>query len=135
MNVLYPKFKEALLQGLIDLSAASVKWMLIDTTVDGYDAANEFLGDITAGARGPSTGALANKTFTDGVFDADDALWTAPAAGTTYEAILLYVDTGNAATSRLIQFIDEASVGLPITTNGADIDRVHDNGASKIFAL
>jgi hypothetical protein len=135
MNVLYPKFKEAILKGLIDLSAVSVKWMLIDETVDGYDAANEFLGDITVGARGPSTGALATKTFTGGVFDADDAVWTAPAAGTTYEAILLYVDTGNAATSRLIQYINDAAPGLPITTNGADINRVHDNGANKIFAL
>lgn len=135
MNVLYPKFKEAILKALVDLSAVSVKWMLVDEALYTYNAAHEFLSDVPAGARGPSTGALATKTFTNGVFDADDATWTAPAAGTIYEGVLLYVDTGVVGTSRLIQYINDAGVGLPITTNGVDINRVHDNGANKIFAL
>jgi hypothetical protein len=135
MNVLYPKFKEAILKALIDLSAVTVKVMLVDEATYTYAATHEFLSDVPVGARGPSTAALATKTFTNGIFDAADTTWTAPAAGTTYEGALLYVDTGTAATSRLIQYANDAAWGLPITTNGQDINMVFDNGANKIFAL
>jgi hypothetical protein len=133
MNVLYPKFKEAALKALVDLSAVTVKALLVDTGAYTYGAAHEFLSDIPAGARIASSAALGSKTFTDGVFDAADTVFTA-VSGATVEARVLYVDTGVAGTSRLIQYTD-ADTGLPLTPNGADVNLAFDNGASRIFAL
>ena len=50
------------------------------------------------------------------------------------EALVIYKDTGNTATSNLIAYIDTGT-GLPFTTNGADVDIVFDSGSNKIFAL
>ena len=78
--------------------------------------------------------ALASKTVTSGVFDAADCTFTTPSAGTSIEALIIYKDTGNTATSNLIAYIDTGT-GLPFTSNGADIDIVWDSGSNKIFAL
>jgi hypothetical protein len=42
-------------------------------------------------------------------------------SGNQSEAIVGFVDTGNAATSRLIFSQDTGVTGLPITPNGGDI--------------
>lgn len=132
-SVLYPKFKEALLKGSVDLTTVTVKAVLIDSADETYNAADEFLSDITAGGIVGTAQTLGSKTVTGGVFDAADI--TLPnVTGDQSEAILLYVDTGTGSTSRLIALIDTAT-GLPVTPNGADIAIAWDNGANKIFAL
>ena len=117
-SVIYPKFKEALLQGDYDLSSVAVKAVLVDTGTYTYNAAHDFYDDLS-GVVGTESGALANKTFTAGAFNSDDITFTAP-TGATAEAIVLFVDTGNAATDALIAFIDTGT-GLPVTPNGGDI--------------
>ena len=62
------------------------------------------------------------------------ALKLLPAAMTSIEAIVIYVDTGTEATSPLIAYIDTAT-GLPITPNGGDIIVTWDNGVNKIFKV
>ena len=52
--------------------------------------------------------------------------------GNPAEAILIYIDTGSAATSRLVAWIDTAT-NLPVTPNGGDIS-IQWN-ASGIFQL
>jgi hypothetical protein len=47
---------------------------------------------------------------------------------------VIYKDTGTAATSPLIAYIDTAT-GLPVTPNGGDITVTWDNGSNKIFKL
>ncbi len=106
--------------------------------VDGADyipnlATHEFLSSIPAGARVAVSGALQNKTVTDGVFDADDIV-VAAVTGDQFEYIVLYKHTGSDATARLIYLIDSAT-GLPCTPNGSDITLSWDNGANKIFKL
>jgi hypothetical protein len=123
-SALYPKFKEALLGGDIDLAAVNVKAVLVDTSDVGasYNAANQFLGDIPSGSRVVTSGNLASKTITNGTFDAADITFTA-ASGDPVEAIVLFVDTGVAATSNLICFIDTTVGGpLSITLNGGDVN-------------
>jgi hypothetical protein len=80
-----------------------------------------------------SSATLANKTITNGVFDADDATFSS-VTGANCEALLIFQDTGIQSTSRLIAFIDSAT-GLPILPNGGDISVAFSSGASKIFAL
>jgi hypothetical protein len=127
-NLLYPKAKEALLSGEIDLTTATVRAILVDGADYTYDAAHEFLDDVPSGARAGNSGgtargdgvALGSKTVTDGVFDAADATLTA-VTGDVSEFVLLYIDDGSAdATSRLLALIDTAT-GLAITPSGGNI--------------
>jgi hypothetical protein len=138
-NKLYPKWKEAVMQAASNSSlGGTVKALLVNTTGPGttytYDDAHQFLSDVPAGARISTSGALANKTFANGVFDADDTTFPL-VSGDVSEAIILYIDTGVAGTSRLVAYIDTGITGAPVTPGGSDINVVFDNGANKIFAL
>lgn len=142
-NALFTKFKEKLLNpgtlgttsgDAVDLIDDNIKVVLIDTgTDDPVAATDEYLSDIIAGARIATSGNLASKSITGGVFDAADITLTA-VTGATVEKIVIYKDTGTASTSPLIALIDTAT-GLTLTPNGGDVTITWDNGASKIFAL
>ncbi|MBR0643972.1 hypothetical protein [Plastoroseomonas hellenica] len=131
--ILYPKFKQALLSPGINLATAAVKAALVDTGMVSFSAAHEFLSDISTGIVGTPV-ALANKSFANGVFDADNVNFMAVPGPTSLEALVLFIDTGTPATSRLMEWHDEAP-GLPVTSNGGDIPVNWSDGASKIFAL
>lgn len=119
-NAIYPKYKEALLNGSAntDMSAGTVKAALVDTGTYTYSAAHEFLSSLT-GVVGTAV-TLGTKTFTDGTFDSANPTWSS-VSGNSAEAIVLYIDTGVAGTSRLILFLDTGQTGLPVTPNGGDI--------------
>lgn len=129
-NALYPKFKEACLQGNINMSSGTVKVALIDTGTYTYSAAHEFYSSVSGVVGTPV--ALGTKTFTNGLFDAADATFTA-VTGSTAEAIIIYIDTGTAGTSRLIEYLDTGATGLPVTPNGGDITITW--SGSGIFSL
>jgi hypothetical protein len=131
-NLIYPKGKEAFLKGEIDLPDDTIKVALVDTGTYTYNAAHDFYNDLS-GVLGTPV-ALGSKTITSGVFDAADCTFTTPTAGTSIEALVIYKDTGNVATSPLIAYIDSGT-GLPFTSNGADIDIIWDSGSNKIFAI
>jgi hypothetical protein len=133
-NAIYPKFKEALLTQAANssLSSGNVKVALIDTADETYNAADEFLSSIGAGSPVATSGNLASKTFVNGLFDAADPVFTA-ATGDVSEALIIYIDTGVAATSRLVAWFDTGVTGLPVTPNGGDIN-ITFNG-SGIFQL
>lgn len=132
-NKLYPKFKQGVLSGQFNLTADTVKAVLVDTADYTYSDSHQFLADIPVAAREETSPALASKTVVDGVFDADDLSFTA-ASGDTCEALVLIKDTGDAATSPLIAYIDTAT-GLPVILNGGNVNVTWSSGASKIFAL
>lgn len=133
-NALYTKAKQGLLNGDFDLDTNTIKAQLVDAADYTVDlATHDALNDIPAGARVGTAVALANKTITDGVFDADDTTFTA-VTGDQAEALVLYKDTGTEATSLLLAYIDTAT-GLPITPGGGNITVVWDSGANKIFKL
>lgn len=117
-SAIYPKFKEALLQGTYNLSTAVVRAVLVDTGTYTYSSAHDFYNDLS-GVVGSESGAFASKTFTNGTFDAADITFTA-VTGSTAEAVVLFVDTGNVTTDALIAYLDSAT-GLPVTPNGGDI--------------
>lgn len=135
-SVIYPKGKQHFANGDIQWKAGSAqtfKAVLVDLADYTYGAAHEFLSDIPAGAR-VATATIANPTNALGVMDADDVSF-ASATGDQSEAIVVYRDTGNAATSELLFYIDAFSSGMPVTPNGGNINVAWDNGASKIAAL
>lgn len=132
-NAIYPKYKQALLaaDANVDLVAGTVKAALIDTGVYTYSAAHDFFDDVT-GQVGSSVTLSTGKTDTDGLFDADDITFTS-VSGNTIEALILYIDTGTPATSRLVAYWDTGITEFPITPNGGDIDILWN--ASGIFQL
>ena len=136
-NVIYPKFKEGLISGgaNVNLSSGTVKIDLIDTGAYTYSAAHEFrtTANVPTASIIATTSALGTKTFTNGVFDAADTSW-ATVTGVSCEALIIWIDTGLAATDRLVAYIDTAT-GLPVTPNGNNINLTFDSGANKIFAL
>ena len=131
-NALYSKAKESFLNGSINMIANTITIALVDTGVYTYSATHQFRNEVSNSAVISST-ALANKTITNGIFDADDATFSS-VTGANCEALLIFQDTGIQTTSRLIAYIDSAT-GLPILPNGGDISVAFSSGSSKIFAL
>jgi len=128
----YKKGLEALMQADITggLDAADIKAVLVDVAdytvnLDTHD----FLDDIAAGGRVATSGNLASKTTTNGVFDAADVVLSA-VTGDTSEVVVVYWDTGAAATSVLLSYNE---LSAPVTPNGGDITiQWHGSG---IFSL
>lgn len=132
-NAIYPLYKQALLDASSDsdLNDGTVKVALVDSADYTYSAAHDFYNDVSAAVVGtPQT--IANSTVTNGLFDGDDVTFTA-VSGDPCEALIIYIDTGNAATSRLVAYIDTGVTGLPVTPNGGDITITWN--ASGIFQL
>jgi hypothetical protein len=131
-NAIYPKYKEALLDGLghIDVNDGTVKVALVDTGTYTYSGAHEFLTSLSGVVGTAQT--IGATTVTNGVFDGDNVTYTA-VSGATVEALVIYIDTGTAGTSRLVAYIDTGVTGLPVTPNGGDITITW--SGSGIFAL
>lgn len=131
-NALYPKWKEQLLQFTANnnLSAGTVKVALV-TSGYTYSATDQFYSSISASVVGtPQT--IGTKTFTNGVFDGADVTFSA-VTGSQVTRLVIYIDTGSAATSPLVAYLDTGVINLPVTPNGGDIAITWD--ASGIFAL
>lgn len=131
-NALYPKWKEAIMQASANSSlTGTLKVVLVDTGVYTYSAAHEFLTSLTG--TGGTAQTIGSKTYTNGVLDGADVTFTAVAGTVSYEALVIYLDTGTAGTSRLVAYLDTSITGMPVTSNGGDIS-VQWN-ASGIFSL
>jgi hypothetical protein len=131
-NEIYPKFKEALWNQPANSNASTgtVKVALVDTGVYTYSASHEFVSSLSGTVGTAQT--IGNKTFTNGVLDGDNVTFTG-VTGNTIEALVIYIDTGNASTSRLISYQDTSVTGLPATPNGGNITITWN--ASGILAL
>lgn len=131
-NGIYGKYKEALLDGLtnIDVNDGTVKVALVDTGTYSVNLnTHDFFDDVSGVVGTPQT--IGTTTVALGLFDGDNVTFTA-VSGATVEALVIYIDTGSAATSRLVAYIDTAT-GLPVTPNGGDITVAWDGAG--IFQL
>lgn len=132
-NVIYPKWKEAVMQASSNSSlGGTVKAVLIDLADYTYSNAHNFYDDVPSGARVGTPQTIGSKTYTDAVFDGANVTFTA-VTGDVCEAILIFIDTGVEATSYLVALLDTGVTGLPVTPNGGDI--VISWNASGIFRL
>lgn len=133
-NALFDFARGQFLTADLDLDD-SIKLVFVDHAVDTPNpATDDFLDDIGVGARVATSSALTGKTFTAGVFDANDVTVVA-VVGAQFESIVIYNDTPALESAKdLIAFIDTAT-GLPCTPNGGDIIVQWDNGANRIFKL
>lgn len=129
-KAVYPKAKEALFQDL-NMATANIKVVLVDEAEYTYNATHQFLSSIPVAGRISASANLSGKTFTNGVFRADNPTFSG--GGVEGEAIAIYEDSGDAATSRLIYYNNE-DTGLPVLTSG-NIQIQWDAGVNGIFAL
>lgn len=134
-NALFDKGREAFLGGDLDWDANSIKLVFVDHADDTPNVStDDFLDDIAGAARVSTSGALANKTKTNGVADADD-ITVNTVTGDPFESVVGFNDSpGTEAAKNLIFYIDTAT-GLPMTPNGGNITVQWDSGANKIFKL
>lgn len=133
-NAIYGISRKKFLDAGLDLLTLNIKVVLVDTATYTVDIdVDDFLSDIPAGERVATSGNLASKTTTLGVFDAADVTFTS-VTGDVSEALVIYNDTGTDTTSELIAYIDTGT-GLPVTPNGGDITITWDSGANKIFKI
>lgn len=105
------------MKGNIDLDTDTIKVALVTSSYTPDIDAHEFFDDITneVSGSGYSAGgmALSNKSVSiddtddEGVFDADDPVWTS--ATITARGAILYKDTGDPSTSPLIGYLDFGS--------------------------
>lgn len=132
-NAIYPKYKEAIIDASanVDLNDLTVKVALL-ATGETYVGTDTFLTDITGGNIVGTAQAINNTTVVNGLFDGDDVTFTA-VSGAQVVALLIYIDTGSGATSRLVAWIDTSVTGLPVTPNGGNISITWN--ASGIFQL
>lgn len=134
-NALYDSFREQCLDSTVDLFSDAIKMILTDHADDNPDpTVDDFLDDIASAARVSISPNFANKSITDGIFDADDVTFAA-VTGDISESMNLFDDTpGTEATKDMIAKIDTAS-GLPVTPVGGDIVCVWSSDTNKIFKL
>ena len=123
-NRIYPKYKEALMEGDtdVDLTSGSVAAILVDTGFYTFAASHEFLSDVPTSAITAISSNISGGTVVCGVFDCTTVTWVA-ASGQQSEAIIFFVDDGTASgnASRLVCYLDTGQTGLPVTPNGGDI--------------
>jgi hypothetical protein len=109
----------------VDLVADTIKVLFYSGVFSG---AHEFVSDLTGASIIARSGALAGKTVTSGVFDANDITITAVTGG-AFTHVILYKDTGTDATSPLLAIFDVTS----FTPTGADVNVVFN--AAGLFSI
>lgn len=127
-----------ILAGQIVLSTATLKAVMVDTEAGALNLDTiEFLSEIPLADRVATSLALTGKAWSidtgvsphQVVFDADDTVFSA-VSGDPTEAVIIIEDTGAAATSSVLFYMDGASVSL--TPNGNDVDlKFHANGIAR----
>jgi len=119
-NVLYPLFKQSLLNKELDLDTDDFRVILLGNGYT-YSAAHQFVSDLTPGANeiSRSTAALAAPTIALGVFDATDLLFPLLAGAEVKAAVVFAFAGGADAARKLVCYIDTGT-GFPFTPSGAD---------------
>lgn len=116
-DVIFNNFKKLIMNGGIDLDTDTIKVALVTSSYTPDQDAHDFFDDVTNEVSGTGYSAggasLANKAVTadntdnEGVFDADDVVWSTSTI--TARGAVLYKSTGTASTSALIAYIDFGS--------------------------
>ena len=134
-NALYNSAKEYFITGGMDVSNGNVKVLLVKSTYSVDLVNHEFVSDIGSSNIAARSDQLDNTTVTDGVFDASNE--TVESIGLDgFDYVILYSDTGDDSTSKLIAYIDTGE-GLPVSSNSTSIDITikWSDEPSRIFSL
>lgn len=133
MSGLYAKGREAFLLGEIAWLTDTIKAVLVTSGYTPNFALHQYLSDITNTAQIAVSDALSGKTATHGWASATNIVWESPSNGTA-TAFVVIQDTGSAATSLLLAYLDSGITNFPLQTNGAKVTFIPDP-ATGIFRL
>lgn len=135
-NTWFPKGKQALGRGQVDLESDTIMIQAIDLNSYTYSVLHDFLNDIPVGARVGDPVQLQNVSVTDGILNADDTALESLPNGAAIGALIMYQDTTVESTSHLLTYWDSGT-NLPITLGSpaGSIPIIFDNGANKISKL
>ena len=131
-NAIYGKTRKAFLDKKLELLVDNIKVVLVDAGAytPSIDV-DDFFDDIPSVI---ATSANLTTKITDlGIFGADPITFSS-VTGVESEYLVIYHDTGTAATSELIALIDTAT-GLPVQPNGGDITVTWQTTGDKIFKI
>ena len=135
-NALHASFKQLQLGSLaIDFLNEDIIAILTTNALYTYSAAHDFLDDITIAGRLATSDPLENPTITNGVFDADNVIWTAVGAGNDGDRVMLVASRGGSPDADPIVAMFDTGTNIPVTPNGSDITCAWNSGSSRIFAL
>ena len=127
-SAIYPKAKENLLSGNIDVTTNTIKVALIDTGTYTYATTHADYSDLSGIVGTPQE--LTTKTITNGAIGGDDITYSS-VTGNSVEAVVIYVDSGTPATSYLIAYIDDIA-NSPVVPNGGDLTIQWDDSTSIV---
>lgn len=129
-NSRYPIGLKAILDGDVDFLVNTVSMQMYSGAAV-YDVAHDFLDDVAGSKAGSPVNCTITST-TGGKVMASVPAFTPPAVAVV--AVVLYVNTGVDATSRLLAWIDQKADGtaLGITGNGTPITL---NWSGPIFSI
>jgi hypothetical protein len=133
-NALYPLGAKGILDGTFgNMVSADLRFMLVDTGVETYNAADQFVSNITSPVARMAA-SLASKTTnvpTNGTLDAADPTINS-VTGATVEAVVLYLFNASDAAAPLLAWID-SSPTIAFTPNGSNVTLQLD--ANGIFSI
>lgn len=133
-NDLYAYGRQLWLAGQMNWLTDPIKVVLVDTSAYTPNLnTDQFLNAVPPAARIAVSGTLTGRTGAQGIADADDVTFGS-VLGSTVTALVMFRDSGVAATSPLLYFAGTA-VGLPVTPDGGNIKVTWDNGNNKVFVL
>lgn len=115
-SVVYEKTLEAMWEGGAGAVSGTVKCVAVDTAIYTRSAAHQWLSDLTGIVSAPTT--VSGKAFTNGIFTAPVLTLSGVNVGEHAGAVITYVDTGVAGTSRLLTYTDIKTDSTPVDVAG-----------------
>lgn len=133
MSSLYTLGRQGLLDGSINWLTGTQKVMLVSVAYTPNLQTDEYVAQLPPASIIARSAQLTNTTATGGVARAANVSFTS-VTGAPANYLVVYQDTGNDATARLIALIDTGN-GLPVTPNGGPISIAWDTGPYGIFMI
>jgi hypothetical protein len=123
-NTLYPLGAKAILDASINFLSDDIRFALIDTGVETYNAADQFMSSVTSPVARMAASVGTKVTngpagTTPGTFDCADPTINS-VSGSTVEAVILYKYNASDAAAALICWID-SSPSIAFTPNGSNV--------------
>lgn len=134
-NFLYDAGRNLFLTGGVNWASDAIRIGMVKTTYTANQSTHVVTGDLGANLSAYAHITLTGRTASAGVADADDHTFsTGAVASESIGSLVIWKSGATPSQCQLIAYIDTAT-GFPLTTNGAPIDIIFDNGANKIFKL
>ena len=135
-NFFYPKAKEALFKGQINIISNQIKILLIDTSLYTPSVNTDtFVSDIPEASIKDRSDPVQNVNINLGIIDADDVI-ISDYPGHPFSGLVGYQVGSSDSNSRLLFHIDTA-MGLPFTgaSSTSPVTIVWNNEINKIISL